>query len=60
MRNELVSEMLRVESGLEVVKKSREAKCLSREKSVAEKVMTGEAIGKRPRGQPRKCRKDPF
>ena len=37
-----------------------EAKCLSRERSVAEKVMTGEAIGKRPRGQPRKCRKDPF
>ena len=63
VRNEMVRERLRIEPVLKKVERMRECwkeKVESRKGSVVEKVLTGEGIGKRPRGRPRKRWRDPF
>ena len=63
VRNEMVRERLGLEPVLKMVERRRgcwKEKVESRKGSVACKVMTGERIGKRPRGHPRKRWKDPF
>ena len=63
IRNEMVRERLRVEPVLKKVERMRECwkeKVESRKGSVVKKVLTGEGIGKRPRGCPRKRWRDPF
>ena len=63
IRNEMVRERLRVEPVLKKVERMRECwkeKVERRKESVVKKVLTGEGIGKRPRGRPRKRWRDPF
>ena len=63
VRNETVRERLGLEPVLKKVERRRECwnkQVESRRGSVVEKVMTGEGIEKRPRGRPRKRRRDPF
>ena len=63
VRNETVRNRLRLEPVLKKVKRGRECwkvKVESRKGSVVEKVLTGEGVGKRPRGRPRKRWRDPF
>ena len=57
VRNETVRDRLRLEPVLKMVERRRECwkeKVESRKGSVVEKVLTGEGVGKRPRGRPRK------
>jgi len=63
IRNETVRERLGVESVLEKVERRRECwkeKVECKKGSVVEKVMTGEGVGRRPRGRPRKRWRDRF
>ena len=63
VRNETVRDRLRLEPVLKKVDRRRECwkeKVESRKGSVVEKVLTGEGVGKRPRGRPRKRWRDPF
>ena len=63
IRNETVRERLGLEPVLKKVERRREywkEKVESRMGSVVEKVLTGEGVGKRPRGRPRKRWRDPF
>ena len=62
VRNETVRERLRIEPVSKKVERMRECwkeKVESRKGSVVEKVLTGEGIGKRPRGRPRKSGETP-
>ena len=52
VRNETVRDRLRLEPVLKKVER--------RKGSVVEKVLTGEGVGKRPRGRPWKRWRDPF
>ena len=63
VRNENVRERLKLELVLKKVERRRESwkeKVENRKGSVAEKVLTGEKVGKRPRGRPRKRWRDSF
>ena len=63
IRNETVRERLGLEPVLKKVERRSECwkeKVESRKGSVVEKVLTGEGVGKRPRGRPRKRWRDPF
>ena len=63
VRNKTVRKRPGLEPVLKKVDRRRECwkeKVESRKGSVVEKVMTGEGIGKRPRGHSRKGWKDPF
>ena len=63
VRIETVRDRLRLEPVLKNVERRRECwkeKVESRKGSVVEKVLTGEGVGKRPRGRPRKRWRDPF
>ena len=63
VRNEMVRETLRLEPVLMKVERRTECwkeKVESRRGSVVEKVLTGEGIGKRPRGRLRKRWRAPF
>ena len=63
VRNEMVRKRPGLEPVLKKVDRRRECwkeKVESRKGSVVEKVMTGEGIGKRLRGHPRKGWRDPF
>ena len=63
IRNESVRERLGLEPVLKKVERRRECwkeKVESKKGSVVEKVLTGEGVGKRPRGRPRKRWGDPF
>ena len=56
IRNETLRERLGLERVLKKVERRRECwkeKVESRKGSVVEKVLTGEGVGKRPRGRPR-------
>ena len=63
VRSETVRERLKLELVLKKVERRRECwkeKVESRKGSVVEKVLTGEGVGKRPRGRPRKRWRDLF
>ena len=63
VRNETVRDRLRLKPVLKKVERRRECwkeKVESRKGSVVEKVLTGEGVGKRPRGRPRKRWRDHF
>ena len=63
VRNETVRERLGLEPVLKKVERRRECwkeKVESRKRSVVEKVLMGEGVGKRPRGRSRKRWRDPF
>ena len=63
VRNETVRNKLKLEPLLKKVERRRECwkkKVESRNGSVVEKVLTGEVVGKGPRGWPRKRWRDPF
>ena len=63
VRNETVRERLGLEPVLKKVERRRECwkeKVESRKGSVVEKVLMGEGVGKRPKGQPIKRWRDPF
>ena len=62
VRNETVRERLKLEPVLKKVERREywKEKVESRKGSVVEKVLTGEGVGKRPRGWPRKRWRDPF
>ena len=63
VRNETARKRLKLESVLKKVERRRESwkeKVESMKGSVAEKVMTGEGVGRRLRGRPKKRWRDPF
>ena len=63
IRNKTVRERLGLEPVLKKAERRRECwkeKVESRKGSVVVKVLTGEGVGKRPRGRPRKRWRDPF
>ena len=62
VRNKTVRERLRLEPVLKKVGRREcwKEKVENRKASVAEKVLTGEGVGKGPRGRPRKRWRDPF
>ena len=63
VRNETVRERLKLEPVLKKVERRRKCckeKVECRKGSVVEKVLTGEGVGKRPRGRPKKRWRDPF
>ena len=63
VRNETVRNRLRLEPVVKKVERRRECwkeKVKSRKENVVEKVLTGEGVGKRPEGRPRKRWRDSF